>query len=160
MIVQMAGSRELLRKNVAVVIDAAQPETWVGFNPILAEIEAVLDQRRARERVVAHAIAANPWVHERQRKHKQRQKNPFAACESERNSAGVSIVARQQVLVCLQESELRGLRCARLRLSENRDDRKRRKRHDFVDLAEKGRQQIQHAGSARGRKLCAAEFVR
>jgi hypothetical protein len=71
MIVQVAGHGVLIGIDTSVGIDAVHAETGVGGQPVFAEIELMFDEERTRESVIAHAISANPGVHERQRQHKK-----------------------------------------------------------------------------------------
>ena len=67
MIVYMACGCVLFGEKIARRIRSAHAEGGIGPEPILLEIEIVLDEQRPAEGVVSDAVAAHPWIDKRQR---------------------------------------------------------------------------------------------
>src|ERR1700733_709173 len=55
----------------------AHSEAGIGRLPVFREIEAVFDQKRTREGIVAHAVSANPRVTERKAHNEQNDEQDF-----------------------------------------------------------------------------------
>src|ERR1700751_4235473 len=81
MIIQMARGGVLHRKKIPCRICPSHAEARVGPEPILLEIEIVLDEQRATERVVPDSVAAHPRIDERQRKDEKKSQNLVVARE-------------------------------------------------------------------------------
>jgi hypothetical protein len=67
MIVEMAGNGPKRLAGDAVFVKASVAKTGICILIVVGEIEVVLDQRRAKEGVIANAIAANPGIDQRER---------------------------------------------------------------------------------------------
>ena len=75
MVVEMAGRRSELGARQAGGIDMVRAKALIGRLVVMCEVQAMLDQRRAGVSVIANAIAAHPWIHEREgEQEKQEQK--------------------------------------------------------------------------------------
>ena len=71
MVIQMACGGVLHRKKIPCGVRSSHAEARVGPEPVLLEIEIVLDERCATERVISDAVAAHPRIDERQREEEQ-----------------------------------------------------------------------------------------
>lgn len=80
-VIQMARGGVLHRKKISCRICSSHAEARVGPEPILLEIEIVLDEQRTTERVVPHSVAAHPWIDERQRKDEKKNQDFVVARE-------------------------------------------------------------------------------
>jgi len=78
MIVEVSGGSAEAGANFAVLIDASVAKSSVGGLIVVREIEAVFDERRAREGIVADAVAANPGIEKRQREKKKNEESAFS----------------------------------------------------------------------------------
>ena len=81
MVIEMAGGRVLGGKNVPCRVRSAHTEGRIGPEPILLEIEIVLDEQGATERAISDAVAAHPRINERQREEEQNNQNFVVARE-------------------------------------------------------------------------------
>src|SRR6266849_1113149 len=77
MIFQVAGARAVRGFRHPVRTDAFFPEALICELIIAREIQIMLDQRRARVRVVADAIASYPGIHQREAQQKNYQQGSF-----------------------------------------------------------------------------------
>ena len=73
MIVYMACGCVLLGKKIPCRIRSSHAEGGIGPEPVLLEIEIVLDEQRPAEGVVSDAVAAHPWIDKRQREDEKKQ---------------------------------------------------------------------------------------
>jgi hypothetical protein len=81
MIIEMAGRRTKFGAGQAGGIDMVRAKARIGRLVVMGEVQAVLNQWRAGVSVIAHAIAAHPWIHEREgEQEKQKQKALVLAC--------------------------------------------------------------------------------
>src|ERR1700720_2138467 len=87
MIVYMAGSCVLLRKNIPCRIRSSHAEGWIGPEPVLPEIEIVLDQQGPGEGVVSDAVAAHPWIDKRQREDEKKSQDFVVAREPSQSAS-------------------------------------------------------------------------
>jgi hypothetical protein len=62
MIFEMSGRSAQLRFEIAVFVEARAAKTGVPRAVIIFKVEAVLDKRRAKIRVIADAIPAHPVI--------------------------------------------------------------------------------------------------
>src|SRR5262249_50651426 len=65
------GGSVLVRFDLAVAIHTGHLEGRIGSQPILLKAQAMLDQRRADVRVIAHTVAAHPGIDQGERQNKQ-----------------------------------------------------------------------------------------
>jgi len=78
MIIEMAGRRTKFGAGQAGGIDMVRAKARIGRLVVMGEVQAVLNQWRAGVSVIAHAIAAHPWIHEREgEQEKQKQKRSY-----------------------------------------------------------------------------------
>src|SRR6266852_1707150 len=71
----MAGACAIEGLGLAELIQARFAKAGVGAEIVAPEIEAVLDERGARKRVVAYTITAHPRIQERERE-QEKQEQP------------------------------------------------------------------------------------
>src|SRR5438105_7138278 len=99
----------LARQDLSASIDTPFDERRVAVQPVLLEVQIMLDEQSARIRVVADAVAANPWVDERKRQKKQRRQPkhaprspwpPFAAPHIVRRPDGIAADGFMPTLGC------------------------------------------------------------
>src|SRR5580700_4027062 len=102
MIVEMTGRRDEKRPGLAIFIEPRLAKAGVSRSVVAVKIEAVLNQWRTRKRVVANAIAANPWIHQGQR-YKENDEKPALAS---RQRQGVRRRSQQRHAVMEREQEL------------------------------------------------------
>ena len=76
-IFDMAGASAKCSGGLAVFVEAIFAETGVGLLIVVSEIEIVLDERSARERVIANAVSAHPGIQYRQRKQEEHKEKAF-----------------------------------------------------------------------------------
>ena len=81
MIVHVAGGRELLGEKIARRICSSHAKSRIGPEPVLLEIEIVLDEQRPAEGVVSDPVAADPWIDEREREYEKKRQNFVVARE-------------------------------------------------------------------------------
>src|SRR5450755_2809108 len=67
---QMAGICELGWIDAPFGIQTVHPEAGVCLEPVLREVEVMLDQQRTRKGVITHAVSMHPGIAERQREKK------------------------------------------------------------------------------------------
>lgn len=70
MIVQMVCWRPVTISGIAVLIQTRLSETLIRLLVVTRKVQAVLYQWRARVGIVAHSVAVNDGVHQRQREQK------------------------------------------------------------------------------------------
>jgi hypothetical protein len=90
MVIQMARGGVLYRKKIPCRIYSSHAEARVGPEPILLEIEIVLDEERATERVVPDSVAAHPRIDERQRKDEKKNQNFVVAREPSQSALSLN----------------------------------------------------------------------
>src|SRR5580704_5605638 len=66
MIVEVTGRSVLPGVNIAIRVRPPHPEARICREPILLEVQVVLDQKRSAERVISHPVAAHPRICEGQ----------------------------------------------------------------------------------------------
>jgi hypothetical protein len=81
MIVEMTGRGVLPRDNIASRVRPPHPEARVCREPIILEVQVVLDQKRSAERVVSHPIPAHPRIREGQREKENEEQDPVVLTE-------------------------------------------------------------------------------
>src|SRR5262249_43223957 len=69
-IVDVSCGCVLRRSDVSFRVEPAHPKARIGGLPVFGEVETVIDQQGSRKRVVANAVAAYPWITQRQREQK------------------------------------------------------------------------------------------
>src|SRR6266481_7816221 len=74
MIFEVARGRSKIGPGLVAFVEARPAETFVGVLIVLGEIQTVLDQRSARESVVANAIATHPGIQKRKRAQEKKKK--------------------------------------------------------------------------------------
>jgi hypothetical protein len=72
-IFEVAGARAKFRGRLVVFVETVFAEASVGLLIIRGEIEIVLDERGARESVVADAVSAHPGIEQGKREQKEHQ---------------------------------------------------------------------------------------
>src|SRR5580704_4094087 len=75
MIVYMACSCVLLGKKIPRCICSSRTEGGIGPEPVLLEIEIVLDEQRTAEGIVSDAVAAHPRIDERERENEKKRQD-------------------------------------------------------------------------------------
>jgi hypothetical protein len=75
MIVQMPGGSELVGKDVSAWVCSPHAKAGISREPIIAEVEIVVDEERLAESVVPNAITMHPWIAEGQREDENQQQN-------------------------------------------------------------------------------------
>jgi len=90
MVIQMARGGVLHRKKIPCRIYSSHAEARVGPEPVLLEIEIVLDEERATERVVPDSVAAHPRIDERQRKDEKKSQNFVVAREPSQSALSLN----------------------------------------------------------------------
>src|SRR6266403_3633946 len=103
-----AGAKEGL--GLAELIQARFAKAGVGAEIVALEIEAVLDERGARKRVVAHAIAAHPGIQERERE-QEKQEQPalvHTAAQRQRKSKRSGFHKAQHAWHRLYDAQTKG----------------------------------------------------
>src|ERR1700747_267925 len=75
MIVYMACGCVLLGKNISRRIGSTHAEGGIGPEPVLLEIQIVLDEQRTAEGVVSDAVAAHPRIEERERENEKKRQD-------------------------------------------------------------------------------------
>jgi hypothetical protein len=73
----LAGIRVLIRFDMPLGIDPAHTKTLISVEPIVPEIQAMLDQHRPRESVVANAVASHPGITQWHSEEKDCRQNDF-----------------------------------------------------------------------------------
>jgi hypothetical protein len=71
MVVHVPGASKFAGLDVAIGVKLGYAENFIRMFPVIFEIKAVFNERRASVRVISHAIAANPGIHQRQREYKE-----------------------------------------------------------------------------------------
>src|ERR1700722_17580740 len=89
MIVYMACGRILRRKKISCRIRSSHAKSRVGPEPVLLEIEIVLDQQHPGEGVVSDAVAAHPWIDERQGEDEKKCENFVVAREPSQSASSL-----------------------------------------------------------------------
>src|ERR1700745_3592768 len=90
MVIQVARGRVLHRKKIPCRICSSHADARVGPEPVLLEIEIVLDEQRATERVVPDSVAAHPRIDERQRKDEKKNQNFVVAREPSQSASSLN----------------------------------------------------------------------
>ena len=81
MVVDVARRRVLHRKKIPSLVRSSAAEARVGPEPVLLEIEIVLDEQRPAEGVVSDPVAADPRIDERERQDEKKSENFVVARE-------------------------------------------------------------------------------
>jgi hypothetical protein len=81
MVIQLAGNSVLIRFDISLGVDPAYTETFIGAEPIVREVQTMLDQDRARESIVADAVATHPGITQRQGEEKDCRQGGFVSAE-------------------------------------------------------------------------------
>ena len=102
MIVEMTGRGDEERPRLAIFVEPRVAKAGVSRSVVALKIEAVLNQRRPRKRVVADAVTANPRIHEGQR-YKENDEKPALAS---RQRQGVRRRSQRRHAVMEREQEL------------------------------------------------------
>ncbi len=76
-IIEMAGARAKHLFGLAVLIEARFAKGGVRGDVVVLKIQTVIDERRARKSVVAHAVAAHPGIQKRKGEEKKQQQRPL-----------------------------------------------------------------------------------
>src|SRR4030095_7949151 len=91
MIVEMAGGGTENVPGIAGGVQAGFAKAPVCVLVVRGEIQIVLDERRTRKSVVAHAVTANPGIDKREREQEQEEKDPRRE-SAEAGGAGICVV--------------------------------------------------------------------
>src|ERR1700751_312104 len=75
MIVYMACARVLLGKEIPRCVRSSRAKSGIGPEPVLLEIEIMLDKQRPAEGVVSDAVAAPPRIDEREGQYEKKRQN-------------------------------------------------------------------------------------
>jgi hypothetical protein len=73
MVLEVAGRSAEERFGPAMFVQTRSAKTGIRLLVVMSEIEAVLDERGAKERVVANAIAPHPGIEKRKGKNKSQE---------------------------------------------------------------------------------------
>ena len=79
-IFEMAGASAKFSGRLAVFVEAIFAKAGVGLLIVVSEIEIVLDERSAREGVIADAVSAHPGIEHGQRKKKEHKEKDVPLC--------------------------------------------------------------------------------
>src|ERR1700751_5984941 len=75
MIVYMSCGRVLLGKEIPRCVRSSHAKSGIGPEPVLLEIEIMLDKQRPAEGIVSDAVAAHPRIDEREREHEKKRQD-------------------------------------------------------------------------------------
>ncbi len=85
----MACGCVLSRKKISCRIRSSHAEGRVGPEPVLLEIEIVLDEQSPAKGVVSDAIAPDPWIDERQGEDEKKSENFVVAREPSQSASSL-----------------------------------------------------------------------
>src|ERR1700722_17980078 len=90
MIVYMACGCVLRRKKISCCVRPSHAEGRVRPEPVLLEIEIVLNEQRAAKGVISDAIAPDPWIDERQGEDEKKSENFVVAREPSQSASSLN----------------------------------------------------------------------
>ena len=112
MVIHVARGRVLHRKKIPFLVRSSAAESRVGPEPVLLEIEIVLDEQRPAESVVSDAVAAHPRIDERERQDEKKSQNLVVAREPSQSASSLN-----ESEFCSRLESPRDCDCATRRLS-------------------------------------------
>jgi hypothetical protein len=94
----VAGAGAKFLSRLAVFVKTILAEAGVGLLIVVSEIEVVLDERRARERVISYAVSAHPGIQHEQRKQEEQEEKALRFARTWLRRSGQSLRLREAQL--------------------------------------------------------------